>query len=224
MRYYKRRNIEAHSQIQLTDKDFRKLKKFDLIAHIRMHTIRGLLAIVPLLLCAVSIQLLYTLIDKKIMVFLGQYFAVRQIPGLGILLLLASLYLTGLILSNILGREFLKFVDKISVKIPIIGSIYSVGKQLTQSFSVDEPNQAFKKAILVKLNQDEVWTPGFVMNSIVNAKTKENMLFVYIPTVPTPTGGFVFIVKESQTMDPGWTVEECLKVIVSMGIISPKQI
>ena len=189
-----------------------------------MHTIRGLLAIVPLLLCAVSIQLLYTLIDKKIMVFLGQYFEVRQIPGLGILLLLVSLYLTGLILSNILGREFLKFVDNISVKIPIIGSIYSVGKQLTQSFSVDEPNQAFKKAILVKLNQDEVWTPGFVMNSIVNAKTKENMLFVYIPTVPTPTGGFVFIVKESQTMDPGWTVEECLKVIVSMGIISPKQI
>jgi uncharacterized membrane protein len=196
----------------------------DLVEHIRDSIFRGLLAIIPLLLCAIAINLLYVLIDKKIIVFLSQFIEVRQIPGLGILLLLIALYLIGLTVSNILGRQFLRFLESASKKIPIINSIYSVGKQLTQGLSADPKNKAFKKAILVKLNDNDVWTPGFVMGNITDSKTNEELMYVYLPTVPTPTGGFIFIVSASETRDPGWTVEECLKVIVSMGIISPKKI
>ena len=192
--------------------------------HARTYIFRGLLAIIPLLLCALAVQLLYVLIDKRIMGFLNKFFEVRKIPGLGILLLLMALYLLGLIVSNIMGRQALKVVEKISQKIPIIKSIYGVGKQLSQGISTSQEKQSFKKAVLVKIDpKSELWIPAFVM-STSKSDQGEELSFVYVPTVPTPTGGFVFVVKSSQIMDPGWSVEECLKIIVSMGFISPDQV
>ncbi len=192
--------------------------------HARTYIFRGLLAVIPLLLCAAAIQLLYVLIDKRIMGFLNRFFEVRKIPGLGILLLLVALYLIGLIVSNIMGRQILKFVEKISQKIPIIKWIYGVGKQLSQGLSTSQDKQLFKKAVLVRIDpKSELWIPAFVMSTSTSDKG-EDLSFVYVPTVPTPTGGFVFVAKSSQIMDPGWTVEECLKIIVSMGFISPDQV
>jgi uncharacterized membrane protein len=195
----------------------------NILERIRTYFFQGLFAVIPLLICAFSIYLLYVLIDKKVMGFLDNFFQVRQIPGLGILLVFVFLCLIGLIASNIIGRQIFRFIENISKRIPMINTIYSIGKQLTQGFSVNSKNPAFKRAVLIKFNDNELLMPGFVMGSVLDAKTKEEMLFVYVPTVPTPMGGFIFMVKASQAVDPGWTVEECLKVIVSMGIISPKE-
>lgn len=192
--------------------------------HIRTCVFRGLLAIIPLLLCALAIQLLYVLIDKKVMSFLGKFVDIRQVPGLGIVFLLLSLYLIGLIVSNIIGRQFFRFIDNITERIPFIKVIYSAGKQLAQGLSVaDGKSQAFKKALLVKVNEN-LWVPAFLMNSKVDPDTDEELFFVLIPTAPTPGSGFVAMVKANQTMDPGWSVEECLKAIVSVGIIVPEKL
>lgn len=194
------------------------------ITHARNYIFRGLIAIIPILLCAVALQLLYVLIDKKVMGFLNNFVEIRHIPGLGILLVLLSLYLLGLILSNIIGNQFLKFIERVSQKIPIINIIYGIGKQLSQGLSaVDSDKQAFQKAVLIKLNDNGIMVPAFVMNSLINPLTKEEYLFVLTPTAPTPGSGFVLVVKASQTVDPGWTVEETLKAIVSVGIIAPKE-
>jgi uncharacterized membrane protein len=134
------------------------------------------------------------------------------------------LYLIGLIVSNIVGHQFFKFIGDISQRIPLIKTIYGIGKQLSQSLSVaDSDKQAFKKAVLVKINNDGLMVPGFVMGSLMNRTTNEEHLFILAPTAPTPGSGFVLVVKASQTVDPGWTVEECLKAIVSVGIVSPKE-
>ena len=193
--------------------------------HARTYIFRGLLAIIPLLLCFGAIQLLYVLIDKRIMVFLNRFFEVRKIPGMGILLLLICLYLIGLVVSNFLGHRLLKFVEDISQRIPIIKWIYGIGKQLSAGLSTTSQNkQLFQKAVLVKIDpKSELWIPAFVMSTSKSHKG-EDLSFVYVPTVPTPTGGFVFVVKSSQIMDPGWSVEECLKIIVSMGFIAPSQV
>ena len=192
--------------------------------HARIYIFRGLLAIIPILLCVVAIRLLYVLIDKKIMGFLDNFIEIRQIPGMGIVLVLVSLYLIGLIVSNIVGNQFFKFIEGVSQRIPLIKTIYGLGKQLSQGISaVDHGNQAFKKAVLIKLNNDGLMAPGFVMGSLISRRTNEEYLFVLAPTAPTPGSGFVLVVKASQTVDPGWTVEECLKAIVSVGIISPKE-
>ncbi len=156
-----------------------------------------MLAVIPILLCALSLNLLYVLIDKKIVGFLDRFIEVRQIPGLGIVLLAICLYLIGLVASNIIGRQVLRFLENITQKIPFLGSIYGIGKQLTRGFSATGKKQAFKKALLIKLSGNDLWVPAFVMNTLKSRKTAEDLFLVYVPTVPTPTGGFVFIVKAS---------------------------
>lgn len=193
--------------------------------HIRIYIFRGLIAIIPLLLCALAVRLLYVLIDKKIITLLDKVVKIRHIPGLGILLVLVSLYFIGLIVSNLVGRRVLRIIETISQKIPILKTIYSAGKQISQSLSaVGDERQAFKKAVLVKLDDRGVFVPGFVMSKMTERNTGEEMLTVLIPTSPTPQSGFVLVVRASQVIDPGWTVEECLKASISMGIITPKQV
>ncbi len=193
--------------------------------HAQNYVLRGLLAIIPLLLCAVALQLLYVLIDKRVMGLLDHFIEIRHIPGLGILLVLVILYFIGLIVSNIVGHQFFRFIEWISQRIPFIKTIYGVGKQFSHGFSVvDGDKQPLKRAVLIKLGSDGAMIPAFVMNSLVDRKTNEELLFVLAPTAPTPGSGFVLVVKASQTVDPGWTVEECLKAIVSVGIVSPKEI
>ena len=195
------------------------------INHARIYIFRGLIAMIPILLCTFALRLLYVLIDRRVMTFISRFIEIRHIPGLGVLLLLICLYLIGLIVSNILGRQIFKFIEGISQRIPLIKTIYGVGKQFSHSLSVvDGKNQAFKKAVLVKINGMELMVPAFVMNSFINQVTNEEHYFVLVPASPTPTHGFLFVVKASQTIDPGWTVEECLKAVVSMGIVSPKEI
>ena len=196
----------------------------DFFLHIRTYILRGLLAIIPLLLCIVAIRLLYILIDKQIMRFLAQYIDIRQIPGLGILLLLFSLYFIGLIFSNVAGKQIFKFIDSITERIPIIKFIYGVGKQFSDTLSeTGTHKQAFKKAVLVNSFNGNGWMLGFVTGSVKDPNGEE-MFKVYVPAVPHPFTGIVFIVKPSQVLDCGWTVEEALKMIVSAGIVSPEEI
>jgi uncharacterized membrane protein len=191
--------------------------------HTLSYILRGLLAIIPVLLCVIAIRLLYILIDKQIMKFLEQFIDIRQFPGLGILLLLISLYIIGLIFSNVLGRQILKLIDYIAERIPIIKAIYGVGKQISNTLSMTDPQkQAFKKAVLVDTFNGNGWMLGFVTGTI-KSQNEEELLKVFVPAVPHPLTGIIFIVKTSQTLDCGWTVEEALKIILSAGIISPGQ-
>jgi len=193
----------------------------DFLIHARSYILRGLLAIIPLLLCITAIRLLYVLIDKQVMKFLAQFIDIRQIPGLGILLLLICLYFIGLIFSNVIGRQIFRFIDHVGDRIPVIKAIYGVGKQLSETLSMSDPQkQAFKKAVLVNTFNGNGWMLGFVVGSIKD-QNGEELLKIFVPSAPHPLTGIIFIVKPSQTLDCGWTVEEALKMVVSIGIISP---
>lgn len=197
----------------------------DFFKHLQVFIFRGFLAIIPIVLCVSAINLLYILIDKKVITFINQFVQVRQIPGLGILLLLISLYLIGLIVSNFVGKQIFKFIDNITDRIPFIKAIYGVGKQVSHSLSINEADKkAFKKAVLIKVNDTNLWVPAFVTGEIFNKETQEMLTVVLIPTAPTPASGFVAVVHPSHIIDPGWTIEECLKALVSVGIITPKTI
>lgn len=192
--------------------------------HVRVNIIRGLWAIIPIFLSFLAIQLLYVLIDRQVMVFLGKFIAVRQIPGLGLLLVLISLYLIGMIVSNVVGRRFFHFIESVSQRIPVIKAIYQVGKQLSQSLGSGDEKQAFKKILLVDCNGNGVWGIGFVAGRMVDQRTGESLYRIFMPTIPNPTTGLIFLVKESATIDPGWTIEEAVKMILSAAIISPGEI
>jgi len=198
------------------------MKKF--FVHIWIYILRGLLAVIPLFLCWTAIWLLRKFIDQQVLKFLAQYVDIRQIPGLGILLLLVSLYLIGLVFSNVLGRQIFKFIDNVAERIPIIKFIYSVGKQISDTLSITDPQkQAFQKAVLVNTFNGNGWMVGFVTGNIKD-QNGEDLLRVFVPSSPHPLTGIIFIVKPSQVLDCGWTVEEALKMVVSIGIVSPVEI
>ena len=194
------------------------------LKHVRVYILRGILAMIPIFLCFLALQLLYFLIDRRVMVFLNRFFEVRKIPGLGILLVLLCLYFIGLVVSNVIGKRLFHLVERISQRIPFIKFIYQLGKQLSEGLSGADGKEPFKKVLLVDWNNKGVWAVGFVTGLTKDLRTGENMLRVFIPTIPTPTTGFIFVVKESATIDPGWTVEEALKMVISGSVIAPKEI
>jgi uncharacterized membrane protein len=198
------------------------MKKF--FVHLGRYILRGLLAVIPLFLCFVAIWFLRKFIDKQILEHLPSFIDKHQIPGLGILLLLLSLYFIGLIFSNVLGRQILKFIHSIAERIPVINFIYGIGKQISDTLAdTDSQKQAFKKAVLVNTFNGNGWMLGFVTGSIKD-QNGEELLRVFVPSSPHPLTGIVFIVKPSEILECGWSVEEALKMVVSIGIISPEQI
>ncbi len=194
------------------------------LKHLRIYIFRGLLAIIPLLLTFIAITLLYKLIDKKVMGFLDQFIHVRQIPGMGILLVLMSLYLIGLIVSNVVGKQLLHSIGQFTERIPIIKVIYQLGKQLSESFSTASDKQAFQKVLLVKAINHDGWVVGLLAGKIKDNTTGEEFLRIFVPATHNPLLGYIVLVRADQTRDPGWTVEEVFKAMVSVGIIFPPEI
>jgi uncharacterized membrane protein len=197
-------------------------KRF-LFTHFKTYIFRGLLTLIPLFLTLFVIRLLYTFIDQNIMDLFDQWLKVR-IPGFGLFLLLLTLYFAGLLGSRIFGRQVLGIIEKVSQRIPLIGTTYRIGKQLAETLSLPE-KQVFKKVVLVDFLKPGIWTIGFVTGTIIDTKNNnQKLLKVFIPTPPNPTSGTMVVVKESETRDPGWSIEEALKAVLSGGVIGPSQI
>ena len=84
--------------------------------------------------------------------------------------------------------------------------------------------QVFKKAVFVEYLKPGMWTLGFVTGTLLDKKNKERLLKIFVPTPPNPTSGTMVVVRESQTRDPGWTIEQALNAVLSAGIIGPEEI
>jgi uncharacterized membrane protein len=194
-----------------------------LVVHIKKYVFRGLLAVVPLFLTYLAIKLLYTSIDQRAVGLVDRFLGFT-FPGLGILLVLVSLYILGLLASNVVGRRLFGLVEKITNYIPLIKTTYKVGQQLGKTLSLPE-KQVFKKAVLVDYLKPGIWTIGFVTGEVIDTKNNnEKLLKVFVPTPPNPTSGTMVVVRESETRDPGWTIEEAINAVISGGIIGPEEL
>lgn len=190
--------------------------------HIRKYVLQGLFAVIPISLTIWIIYLIYAFIDSKVMGLIDQYLGFR-VPGLGVFLLLFALYMIGLIAGNVFGKRFIGLVENILSKVPILNTTYHIGKQLSNTLSLPE-RQVFKKVVLVDYFRPGVWSVGFVTGRVIEKKTGDTLLKVFVPTVPNPTSGILIMLKESQTRNPGWTVDEGMRIVISGGIIGPESI
>jgi len=191
--------------------------------HLKSYILRGLLAVIPLALTAFAIKILYTTIDKRITGLIEEIIGF-SFPGLGVLLLVAVLYFLGLIVSNVLGRQIFGLLDRIANRIPLVKTTYNVGRQLSSTFSLPE-KQVFRRAVLVEYLKPGIWTIGFVTGTIIDKENNDEVLLkVFIPTPPNPISGTMVVVRESQTRDPGWSIDEALKAVISGGVIGPTEI
>ena len=193
------------------------------LRHLKIYIFRGILAVIPLALTIFVVRLLYIGIDKRVTGWIVQFIGFT-IPGLGILLVGITLYIVGIIASRMIGKQLFNWIERITSRIPLIRTTYQIGKQLSDTLSLPEKH-VFRKVVLVDYLKPGIWTIGFVTGTIIDKKNNdEKLLKVFVPTPPNPTSGTMVVVKESETRDPGWTVEEAMRAVISGGIIGPNEI
>ncbi len=147
----------------------------------------------------------------------------RHVPGLGVVVLLLVLWLTGLFVANIFGQWFLHQWNRLLHKIPIVKSIYSSVKQVSDTLFSSSGN-AFREAVLVQYPRAGSWTIAFVTGTPsgeVAAHLASAHVSVYVPTTPNPTSGFFLMMPRADVVPLAMSVDEALKYIISMGVVAP---
>lgn len=148
------------------------------------------------------------------------------IPGLGSIVLVAVLIVVGMFAAGFMGRFFLRLGEWIVYKVPLVSSVYSVLKQIFETF-FSSKTQAFSKVVLLEYPRKGIWILGFVSSEIkgeVKAQFKEEMLNIFIPTTPNPTSGFLIFVPKKDTVELDMSVEEGIKFVISGGLVEPNEL
>lgn len=145
------------------------------------------------------------------------------IPGLGLIVLVVALTIVGMFAAGFMGRFFLRLGEWIVYKVPLVSSVYSVLKQIFETF-FSSKTQAFDKVVLLEYPRKGIWILGFVSSELkgeVKNKFDKEMLNVFIPTTPNPTSGFLIFVPKEETIELEMSVEEGLKFVISGGLVEP---
>ncbi len=147
----------------------------------------------------------------------------RHIPGLGVVVMVAGLLLTGVFATNIFGQWALRQGNLLLTKIPIVKSIYSSVKQVSDTLFSSSGN-AFREAVLVQYPREGAWTIAFVTGKPggeAAVHLSGDYLSVYVPTTPNPTSGFFLMVPRADVIVLAMSVDEALKYVISMGVVAP---
>jgi uncharacterized membrane protein len=147
----------------------------------------------------------------------------RNVPGLGVIVLLLGLLLTGAFAANIVGQWWLAQGHKLLKKIPIVKSIYSSVKQVSDTLFSSTGN-AFREAVLVQYPRQGCWTIAFVTGKPGGEAAQHlhgDYLSVYVPTTPNPTSGFFLMLPRADVIALKMSVDEALKYVISMGVVAP---
>jgi uncharacterized membrane protein len=149
--------------------------------------------------------------------------SLREVPLLGALVVVALLLLTGIFATNIVGQWWLRQGGRVLSRIPIVKSIYSSVKQVSDTLFSSTGN-AFREAVLVQYPRAGSWTIAFVTGrpgGEVAQRLQSDHVSVYVPTTPNPTSGFFLMVPRSEVVNLRMSVDEALKYIISMGVVAP---
>lgn len=195
---------------------------------LRNYFISGLLFWIPLGLSIVIIKFFLELIDNLIP---SQYLPPallelsRIVPNSGVILVLLVIIITGVLVSNFIGRRLLKFWDKLLNKIPGFRGIYNALKQLSDT--VFSPSgKSFKKALLVEYPRKGLWTIAFQTGNYtgeVQDKIGGEIVNIYVPTTPNPTSGFFIMLPKEDVIELDMSVDDAFKLIISTGVVTPNQ-
>ncbi|MDB5905114.1 MAG: hypothetical protein JWM26_3992 [Betaproteobacteria bacterium] len=194
---------------------------------VRRYLITGLLVWVPLVITVWVLTFLVGTMDQTLLLlpaalrpehWLGVY-----VPGMGVVLTLLVVFLTGLFTANIIGQRLVRFGERALARIPVVNSIYNGVKQVSDTL-FSPGGQAFRKALLVQWPSPGMWTIAFMTGTpggdVVN-HLQGDYISIYVPTTPNPTGGYFVMVPRSAVIELEMTVDEALKYIISMGVVAP---
>ncbi len=193
----------------------------------RKYFITGLLVLVPLAITLWVLNLIIGTLDQSLLLLPPQWrpelLLGFHVPGVGTILTLVIIFITGLITRNFIGNRLLMMWELILQRIPVVSSIYSSVKQVSDTLFSSSGN-AFRKALLVQYPREGIWTIAFqtgVPGGDVKNHLQGDYVSVYVPTTPNPTSGFFLMLKREETIELDMSVDEALKYIVSMGVVAP---
>lgn len=188
---------------------------------IKGYFITGLLIIIPLV---VTLFIFFEALDQIDKLIPYSMVGIPRIPGLGIIMVLIIILLTGFATRYYFGQQFIAIGDKLVAQIPIISRVYEAIKQIMQTFFSDD-SEIFKKVVLIEYPRKGIYSIGFFTQDtkgIVQDSINEDVVSVFLPTTPNPTSGYLLFVPKSQVTILNLKVEEAMKLIVSGGAIIPK--
>jgi uncharacterized membrane protein len=197
------------------------------MAAIRRWLLAGLLVLVPLIVTVWLLNWFIGTLDQTLQILPGDWHPDKllgfHIPGFGVVLALAIVLAMGAVATNFFGRKLVSWWDALLSRIPIVRSIYSSVKQVSDTLFSENGN-AFRKALLVQWPREGVWTIAFQTGmpggDVVN-HLPGDYLSVYVPTTPNPTGGYFVMLPKADCIELKMSVDEALTYVISMGVVVP---
>lgn len=193
----------------------------------KKYFITGLLIWIPLVITIWVLKVIFDALDQSLLLlpveartesWLGVH-----IPGLGAVLTILVLFVTGVFATNFFGAQLVQLWHDVLHRIPVVNSIYSSVKQISDTL-FSSSGQAFRKALLVQWPHPGMWTIAFLTGTpggdVVN-HLPADCVSVYVPTTPNPTGGYFVIVQRKDVIELDMTVDQALKYVISMGVVPP---
>lgn len=196
-------------------------------ATIRRYIIAGVLVWVPIWVTLLVLRFIVDLFDSTLELipshFQPDYLLGFHVPGLGLVFALGIVAITGMLITNILGNRLVDIWERLLSRIPLVRTIYQAVKQvLTTVFSSSE--DSFRNVLLIEYPRKGLWSIAFQTStgfSQANGLVGEELITVFIPTTPNPTSGFLIMVPRKDTLKVNLSVDEALKMVISLGVVTP---
>ena len=195
---------------------------------LQKYLIAGLLVWLPIVVTVLLFRFLITLMDQTLILLPSQIRPEAvigfKLPGLGLILTLLVLIVTGIFAANFVGKSMVNFGEKIFKKIPIVRSVYSAAKNFADIVFSDT-GQSFKKVLLIQYPRKGVYSLAFQTSTNlgeVQKKTGSDVVCTFVPTTPNPTSGFIIIIPKEDVIELDMDVDEAFKMIVSLGVVVPE--
>lgn len=197
------------------------------VKSLRRYLVAGILVWLPIGITIILLRILIGLMDRTLILVPEQFrpeaWLGFAIPGLGLVLTVVILLVTGVLAANIVGRSLVGFWERILDRIPVVRSVYSASKNFAEIVFSDS-DQSFKKVLLIEYPRKGLYGLAFQTSTNlgeVQHRTGEEVVCTFVPTTPNPTSGFIIIVPKKDIIELDMEVDEALKMIISLGVVVP---
>ncbi len=194
---------------------------------LRRYIVAGILVWVPLAVTYLLLKFAVNVMDRTLLLLPSQYRPDEilgfHIPGLGVILAIVVLLLTGVLAANFVGKAFVGGWESVLDRIPVVRAVYSAAKNFAEIVFSDS-SQSFKKVMLIEYPRKGVFSLAFQTATElgeVQGRTGEPVVCCFVPTTPNPTSGFIIIAPKKDVIELDMEVDEALKMIISLGVVVP---
>lgn len=199
-----------------------------MMKRLRRYLVAGILVWLPLAVTYLLVKFLINVMDQSLKWLPVRYHPEQllgfHIPGLGLILTVIVLLITGLLAANIVGRRVVGGWESLLDRIPVVRSIYSAAKNFAEIVFSDS-GHAFKKVLLVEYPRKGIYTLTFQTAQVVGeiqGRTGEDVIVCFVPTTPNPTSGFIIVVPRKDVIELDMEVDEAAKLVMSLGVVVPQ--